>query len=272
MSIVSSRTSILNLLAALLLTAQHLGAAEVELIGLTNDNRIVRFSSGRPSSSKLVSIIGASDNLLGIDHRPADGKLYAISNASDLYAIDPTDGAAKLVSTLTVAFDAGLRSGVDFNPQVDRLRLVGANGQNLRAHADIGAVATDGALVFARGDRHFGKKPALTAAAYTNSIAAAPTTKLFDIDADLDVLVLQEPPNDGTLMTVGGLGVDFGPFAGFEIVTDASGKDHAFAVNGSTLYSIDLATGAATSLGVVADGTLALVGLAFSGSAAGAAE
>jgi hypothetical protein len=42
------------------------------------------------------------------------------------------------------------------------------------------------------------------------------------------------------LLTVGSLNVDFGPLGGFDIVTDESGKDRAFAASGSTLYTIDL--------------------------------
>jgi hypothetical protein len=98
--------------------------------------------------------------------------------------------------------------------------------------------------------------------AYTNSIPATPVTKTFDIDSNLDVLVLQEPPNDGVLATVGPLGIDFGPMGGFDILTDGSGGDHAFAASGSTLYTIDLGTGAATTLGTIGDGSFNLVGLA----------
>ena len=35
----------------------------------------------------------------------------------------------------------GTEFGVDFNPQVDRLRVVSNSGQNLRLHPDTGAVA-----------------------------------------------------------------------------------------------------------------------------------
>jgi hypothetical protein len=87
------------------------------------------------------------------------------------------------------------------------------------------------------------------------------TTRLFDIDAELDVLALQDPPNDGALVTVGPLGVDVGPRAGFDIVTDAAGRDAAFAAWGGTLYAIDLATGAARALGAIG-GSPDVIGLA----------
>ena len=102
----------------------------------------------------------------------------------------------------------------------------------------------------------------VTAAAYTHNIPDAPDTKLFEIDADRDVLVLQDPPNDGVLVTVGPLGVDFGPTGGFDIVTGSDGTEHAFAASGASLYAIDLVTGAARSLGTIGDGRASVVGLA----------
>ncbi len=237
-------------------------AAGVTLVGLTTDNTLVVFDAGRPSEVRTVKVGRVGGTLLGIDLRPADGRLYGLSTANNLYVLDPVTGAATLVSTLTVPFDGGVRSGVDFNPQADRLRLVGSNGQNLRVHPELGASATDGALAYARGDRHFGRKPAVTACAYTSSVARAPSTKTFDIDSALDVLVLQEPPNDGLLKTVGPLGVDFDGASGFDILTDAAGRDHGFAASRSTLYRIDLATGAASPLGTIGSGRSPLIGLA----------
>ncbi|MBC8123706.1 MAG: DUF4394 domain-containing protein, partial [Gemmatimonadaceae bacterium] len=106
------------------------------------------------------------------------------------------------------------------------------------------------------------KKPTVTAAAYTESVAGAKSTKLFDIDTGLDVLVFQDPPNDGTLQTIGPLGVDFGPQTGFDILTDPNGVNRAFAASGSVLYTIDLLSGKATRVGPIGNGSLRLVGLA----------
>lgn len=253
-------------LAAVMITAGIVHARNANLIGLSEDNTLVVFASDRPSETRRVKVTEVSGTLLGIDSRPANGLLYGVTNANNIYTIDPATGASMLVCTLTVAFDGALRSGVDFNPQSDRLRLVSNNGQNLRVHADIGAAATDGALAYAPTDRHFGKKPTITATAYTNSVADAPYTKTFDIDSDLDVLVLQEPPNDGVLVTVGPLGIDFGPLGGFDIITDGSGVDSTFAASGSTLYAINLETGAATVLGTIGDGSVNLIGLAATGA------
>jgi hypothetical protein len=234
----------------------------VNLIGLTNENALVRFTTNNPREAMRVPVSGITGTLLGIDVRPANGLLYGITNANNIYTIDPTSGVATLICTLTTSFDGALQSGVDFNPQSDRLRLVAKNGQNLRVHADLGATATDGTLTYAATDRNAVTKPTITAVAYTNSIPNAPITKTFDIDANLDVLALQEPPNDGVLVTVGPLGIDFGATGGFDILTDDNGRDHAFAASGSTLYAIDLATGAATTLGTIGDSSFNLVSLA----------
>jgi hypothetical protein len=245
------RITVLTLAVILVIGAPRaVGARDFELIALDASNTMLRFSDVRPGNVIATKVSGVNGTLIGLDHRPANGRLYGVSSANDVYAIDRASGAATLISTLTIAFDAGPRSGVDFNPQTDRLRLVGGNGQNLRVHVDLGAAATDTPLRYAPKDSNAGKRPAIAAAAYTNSVANAPATKLLDIDSDLDILALQDPPNDGLLMTIGPLGADFGPLAGFDVVSEG-GIDRAFAVSGTVLYEIDVASGAARPLGTV---------------------
>jgi hypothetical protein len=231
------------------------------LVALCESDTLVVFPADHPDAATRVSVRGLGGALVGVDVRPADRKLYGLTTTNELYTIVVKSGEAKLVSSLTVPFEGGARSGIDFNPQADRLRLISADGQNLRVNVDIGATAVDGSLTYAPGDVNAGKRPAIAASAYTNSRAGAATTKLFNIDAAQDVLVLQDPPNDGVLVTIGRLGVDFGPLAGFEIVTDPSGRDRAYAASGSTLYAVDLATGAATPLGTIGGGDVAVVAL-----------
>jgi Domain of unknown function (DUF4394) len=248
-------------LAAVLAPLQP-AAADTPLVGLVEENLLLRFTAERPGDAERVHVTGASAPLLGIDVRPADGVLYGVSSANDLYAIDVASGAARMVSTLTQGFDGTPRSAFDFNPQADRLRLIAATGQDLRVHVALGAVAVDGPLSYAAGDPHAGKRPRVTAAAYTDNAPAAPTTRLFDIDFELDVLALQDPPNDGALRTIGPLGVDFGPTGGFDIRSGPGGVEQGYAASGATLYAIDLATGAARPLGAIGDGSMSLIGLA----------
>ena len=222
-----------------------------QLVALTDHNTLVSFDSNNPGASQFTDITGVEGTLLGIDTRPADGSIYGISTANNIYTIDPDSGEATYVSTLDTPFEGGTISGFDFNPVADRLRLVGENDQDFRINVETGEVTVDGMLAFADGDENSGVNPNVTAAAYTNSFDGTVATELYDIDASLDNLVLQDPPNDGTLVTVGDLGIDFDTLGGLEIVSAVEGDNTAFAVSNTTLYSIDLETGAAKDLGHV---------------------
>jgi hypothetical protein len=250
-----------GLVVALAALAATAGAGSPPaLTGSTEDGRLLVFRADHPEAATIVRPSGLSGRLLGIDWRPADGRLYGVATANDLYRIDPVTGDATLVSSLTVPFDGDVRSGIGFNPQADRLRLVSADGQNLRVNVVLGASAVDTPLGYARSDRNAGKRPRIAGAAYTNMVRDAPTTKLFEIDAAEDVLVLQDPPNDGVLTTVGALDADFDPISGFTIVTD--GTDRAYATTNGKLYTIDLTTGHATLIGPTGDPPVPLVSLA----------
>lgn len=248
---------------ALVTTCQFLSFSQVDattprvpkIIGLTPDNTLVTFGV----RSRPVKVTGIDGNLQGIDFRPANGQLYGVTDTDKVYIIDPNSGVARLVSTLSASFDGGFQSGFDFNPVPDRLRIDGSNDQNFRTNVDNGQVNVDKPLNYAQGDVNFGKDPNITAIAYTNSRAGATTTQLFGIDYDLDTLVLQNPPNDGVLRTVGKLGINFAPIGGFDILTDNQGNNFGFAISGNTVYTIDLNTGAARRLGnVPGDGFIGL--------------
>ena len=152
---------------------------------------------------------------------------------------------------------AGEHFGFDFNPTVDRIRITSDTGQNFRVHPDTGAIAgTDTALAYATGDPGFGQAPGVACSGYTNSVAGATSTILYDIDAALDVLVTQAPPNLGQLNTVGPLGVNTTGVAAFDIsglsgVAYAALTSPGSAVNQSNLFTISLTTGAATFIGTI---------------------
>ena len=232
-------------------------------LALTDDGKIASFDPSNPEAAQEIAISGlrsADERLLGFDTRPSNGLVYGITNADNIYTIDPTSGRATFVSTLDRPFNAEQISGFDFNPVADRLRLVGDNDQDFRINVETGGVTVDGNLAYATGDVNQGANPKVTAAAYTNAIANPTATQLYDIDTDTDTLVLQNPPNDGTLMTIGELGVDFGEQGGFDIVSSQQDSNSAFAVSNGTLYSIDLLTGEASSLGPIGSGTANYVG------------
>jgi hypothetical protein len=236
-------------------------AAEPQLVALLDDGSLVVFRP-REEGSRTVAPKGVSGRLVGIDRRPADGKLYGIAG-NDVYTVDPASGDASLVSTLTVPFDGDVRSGVDFTPQLDRLRLTSADGRNLRVNVAIGATAADTPLAYVSGDPSFGTRPRITASGYANNEPGVATTTLFEIDSGLDVLVIQDPANDGALKTVGPIGVDVPEVAGFDIATDTAGRDSAWAAWDTALHTIDLATGRATPAGAVPGTARRVVSLAI---------
>ncbi len=227
------------------------------LYGVNTSNQLVRFNSATPGTVATVGAISGlqpGEDVVGIDFRPATGQLYALGSASRLYVIDKMTGAAVFVAALSTPL-SGTSFGVDFNPTVDRLRIVSNTGQNLRVNPNDGAAIVDGALNPGT--------PNVTAAAYTNSFNGATATMLFDIDTTTDALYLQNPPNNGTLVLVGSLGVNVTDVNGFDISTGDNTAYAALTVAALTsLYTINTATGAATSVGLIGLGVNSLRGLA----------
>lgn len=258
----AARRLLVVLLVTLLVDTTSHAAPVPDLIALTGDGQLLRFSPDLPGEVRAVPMRGV-DGLIGIDLRPSNGRLYGVTAGNDVFALDVDAGTAALVSTLTVAFEGEQRSGIDFNPQADRMRLVGGSGQNLRANVDLGATATDGPLAYVAGDPNAGQRPAIAGAGYTNNRPGVATTRLLEIDAARDVLVLQDPPNDGGLVTVGPLGIDAEPLAGFDVTTDGAGQDRGWLATSGVLYAVDLASGRASAVGRIGPTAgLKVVGLA----------
>jgi Domain of unknown function (DUF4394) len=227
---------------------------KLTVVGLTSDQQIVCFREDRPGrirSSVPISGFAGDSRLVGIDYRPATGALYGVGDAGGIYTVDPSTGQATKVAQMDVALSGGA-FGVDFNPTVDRLRVVSDNGQNLRINVDTGMTNVDATLNTGPGTTATG----VTAAAYTNNDADPSTaTTLFDIDAVADRVAIQAPPNNGTLNPTGNLGVEAAGDAGFDIYSSTT-RDGATVnvralaalnVDGaSALYRVDLLTGRAS--------------------------
>lgn len=233
-------------------------AQAVQVYAVTESGYLVNFDSGSPNAATTIGLIGglgADETVVGIDFRPANGQLYAATDGNSLYTIDLGTATASLVQTLTPGF-SGSRFGLDFNPVPDRLRITTDADQNLRCNPAAGfpACTVDTGLVFGAGDVNVGRNPNVVGSAYTNSVAGAATTTLYGIDSTLNALVVQNPPNDGILTTVGLLGVNTTDLVGFDILTLA-GVNTAYASltqTGSFLsrfYTIDLVTGQASPVG-----------------------
>lgn len=244
------------------LLAVGIKPAQAELItGLTTTNQLLSFDSASPNtiqSSVSISGLLGGDTLLGLDYRPANGALYGFGSGSRLYTINATTGVASLASTLSTPA-TGTSFGVDFNPVPDRLRLISDNDQNFRINVDTGAVTVDGTLAYAAGDASAGANPNIVGSAYTNNFAGATTTTLYNIDSNLDRLVIQNPPNNGVLNTVGNLGFDTGDQVGFDI-SGSTGAAYASltgqGASSSGFFTINLATGQATQVGMFGNGVV----------------
>jgi hypothetical protein len=250
--------------------------------GLTSDGGLITFYSSKPNQTvSNVSITGtmAGESVIGIDFRPSDlngdattdvGKLYAVTDASRLYVISAATGAATFAATLSTAIN-GTAIGFGFNPTVDRIRVHTDANQNLRINPDGGATTVDGALAYTAGDPAFGQNPDIGATAYTNNDNDPATgTALYAIDAASASLVTFTAAtggaNGGQLTTVGSLGVAASTSAGFDISASSGTAYAVFASSPSgksTLYSIDLATGTATKLGMLAQTSSALLSIAI---------
>ena len=175
--------------------------------------------------------------------------LYGVTADGNIVTIDPKSGAATQKSKLSEALKPGVMATVDFNPVADRMRIMGSDGTSHRVNVDDGKVTVDGAHKFKDGDANAGKTSKVTAGAYTNSFKGTTATGLYNIDETSGALVMQAPPNDGVLNTVGVLGVKVsGPLA-FNIVSAKADENAAWLATGGELYSVDLKTGKATSVG-----------------------
>ena len=227
-------------------------AQAATLIGLTADNHLVRIDTETRRAAAPVMVRGAEGTLIGIDIRPADGKLYGVTDRDQIVTIDLASGQATQVSKLSQPFASGGRAVVDFNPMADRLRLMGMNGTSYRINVETGAVTVDGTLKYQAGTPLAETTPRIVAGAYTNSVAGTASTQLFTIDSLLRQLNLQAPPNDGVQQVKGEIAATLPAGVAFDILADGQGGNTAYALAGGTLHTISLELGTATPRGALA--------------------
>ncbi len=270
----------LGLLAAGSVSAQTISTTVFGLSQTTTlTSSLVSFEASTPNILSLnlpVTGIATGQVLVGIDFRPNTGELFGLGynptgTQAQVYRLDRTTAIATAIGTpltLNLGTDP-TRIGFDFNPTVDRLRVTAGNGADFRLNPNNGALAfTDGPLAYAAGDPNFGQTPGVGSSAYTNSYIGTTATTLYDLDEANSRLVKQDPPNAGTLVTVGPLGVStsgatkiadldiyFNPtnqvqtaYMTVATVTSPTAASTAF-------YTVNLSTGTATSVGTIGAGT-----------------
>jgi len=263
--------------------------AKEEIVAVSVTNELLRFNAGQPQrvrDRKPLAGLRSGERILGIDFRVARGELYAlgaVGSSGQLYKIDVA--AAKAVPVGSgVALPAGATEwGFDFNPTVDRIRVVNDRGANLRLHPDTGAqvdgnpdqpgLQPDGDLAWDKADPRAGQALAIVAAGYTYNKTNDKITTNYALDGAAGWLLHQgtkegvQPvvsPNSGRLYSVGALGT--GPFRYATLdISDVNNAAYAGLRNdgekATRWYRVDLATGKATLVGTVAGD--ALVGAAI---------
>ncbi|HUQ28149.1 MAG TPA: DUF4394 domain-containing protein [Usitatibacter sp.] len=246
------------------------------IVAVTEGGTLLRFNAGQPQRvTEVGRITGLQPNegLMGIDYRVARGVLFGLGSSGRVYTIDAKTAQATAVGAPLAMPLMGGEFGFDFNPAVDRIRIVSNTGQNLRAHPDTGAavdgnpnsdgVQGDGTLAYAAGDRNAGQSPRVVGAAYTYNKQNEKITTNYALDATTGALVTlgtregvtpAVSPNTGQLFTVGSLGVPRFQRAGFDIADVDNAAFAALNHDGAAatrLYTIDLGTGKATFIGTV---------------------
>lgn len=224
--------------------------------GLTANGVLVTFDLDRPGRASAVGKVTglAGQELVGIDVRPANNRLYGVGRQGGLFLINPKTAKAQRVTTLDVKL-RGTSFGVDVNPAADALRIVSDRGQNLRHTFEGHVTVADATLnIPDQSPRVRG----IVGAAYTNNDTDESTgTALYDLNAAKDIVQLQVPANAGILTTQGPLSTGTSDRAGFDILsTKRQGRTVAntgYATLGGSkgyaLYTVDLTTGRTAKVG-----------------------
>jgi len=251
------------------------------IFAVTQTNILIRFNAGRPGqidSSQSISGLAAGEKVLGMDFRPANGRLYAAGSSGRLYILNTGTGAATAVGT--GSFAALVRSealGFDFNPVSDRIHITDSTGSNFRLHPETGdlidgnsmlsGVQPDAGLGYSGEDANSGRVERIIGVAYTRGHGARDTTS-FAIDSAQAMLVtLGRPegttpaktpsaPYEGRLFSVGRLEIPSGEHVGFDIHPVRRSAYASFKESEtSALYRINLETGEARRIGLIGTGT-----------------
>lgn len=224
------------------------GAVGRPAVGLVSGGATLhRFMTNVPAggpSDVAVTGLQAGEVLTGIAWRPATGQLLglgvdAAANTGTLYVVDPSSGAATAIGapgqvrwtgadglTLVDLPPADAGWGIDVNPTVDRVRVVAGGGLNARVNPVTGA-PVDGN--FGQGSPfgtnpdgpHNGAATSVTATTYTNAYPQPLTggvTTQYALDPASNQLLIQNPPNSGTLVSGRALSTGCGGTLDFDTV------------------------------------------------------
>lgn len=265
--------------SALLLLAAATGHAQDTLYGLggmgatPTSLSLFSFRSNAPGAITnvgAISGVATGFSLVAIDFRPATGQLYGLAyngtSSAQLYTLNLATAAATPVGATAFTIggaDGGFGNslGIGFNPAVDLVRVVTGTNGNFRVNPTTGAIVTtggvDGGLAYQAGDVNANSSYQIADGDYTTD------ARLFDIDYVNNVLARQNPPNAGTLATIGNLGVtqiNGAGSVGFDIngvnagyLSTAIDTDPVNSVQ-AHLLNVNLANGSTTDGGLIGAG------------------
>lgn len=265
------RKKLLHIGAGIVLSLFSNAAQSQNIFALSNESLVRIDAQSLGSAQEVIAITGLPMGMTweGLDFRPATGELFALaysqmSGEARLFTIDKMSGMAMAVGMSNVMLAPSMgQITFDFNPTVDRIRVMGSNGSNYRLNPITGGIAaTDGNLAFAAADVNAMQTPNIISGAYINSYIGATATSLFNLDGSLEILSLQNPPNNGVQNTVGALGVmlaDMPANGDLDIHFDVmSGMNTAYLIatpDGEMvdhIYTINTMNGMASDWGVLA--------------------
>lgn len=235
--------------------------------------RLISFISNTPGvllSDIPISGLRPLEELTGMGFNPATNQLYAIGTRGLVGAVDDrllrintATGAVTQIGAGKLPTPTGGFGGVAFNAAEDHIRLVTLADSNLRLGSNGTLAANDANLAYAVGDINSGINPSVKQLAFNNGLPGATAVTAYGIDASLGALVTlggangSPAPSTGQLNTIGSLGVSQSLVEGFDI---ARGTNFGYASLrlgniGSTLHIINLATGAATAISAIGNGS-----------------
>ena len=211
---------------------------------LLTGSRLATFSTLDPSVvGTPIALTGmtAGETLVSIDRRPRNGMLYglgfdAAAGTVQLYVLHPATAFVTPIgptgtfvgadgpTPVSIGEGSATRFGMDFNPAVDRVRVVNSAGQNFRMNPNSGAFV-DGDLGGSAGSVAGlnmdgpidGATDTVQETAYTNVDTLATVTTQYTLDASLDSLCIQNPPNGGTQTACKALGTAIDAVLGFDV-------------------------------------------------------
>jgi hypothetical protein len=238
-------------------SASSMARAE-PFFAITLQKKLATYDADEPGSlleAENALTVSPEELIAAIEYVASPQQLYALGTLNRLHKLNPDTGRWEPFGGSGLMLE-GTNFGLAFDPTNNVLRVVSTGGQNLRVNPNTGSIiAVDGPFTYAAGDPSFGTEPNLMSAAYGSTAQSG--TSLFGIDSRLDVLTFEDPPHSGRLHTVGALGIDVGEVGGFS-VSPHTGVAYAALLpsnsSNSFLYTIDLATGAATEVGEIGGG------------------